>query len=571
MSNRGVTAGVSLSARFLLYFSIAYIVLIGLMGFVTMRAAQSAMVENLQENLEVDASLVAASMPDDPSQWNPWAEQAFDIGGFRVTVIDSNGAVVVDSHSDPEVMENHATRPEVIDAFAGQIGRASRVSASTGFEQHYVALPPDDEGFIVRLSVSERAVQEQIAPVRAAVIITSLVVGLLGVVIVGWLARRLTKPIVELTDQTMAIAAGDRTITPRRSNVRELDSLSLAISTLVDQLGSRLAEVEQATETMEVVLGALPEGTILIRGDDSIIYANPAAYELIGAIPTELSGLAPLPFQTAVRESRAGRIPVDRQTEHGNPVRLLKGVATPFSDDERVLLIVVDVTERERMATVRRDFVANASHELKTPVSSILASSEVLRIAVDKDREAAARFAAQIEASALQLNRMVSDLLDLSRLEREEPELERVSVSRIVREEVDRLREAAEDGGVGLEAATRPVEVMGSRRDLAIAVRNLLENALRHTPRDGHVVASVTERDGEAVIEITDTGEGIPTRDLERVFERFYRVDAARSRQSGGTGLGLSIVKHVVEGQRGTVEVESELGQGSTFRIRLPA
>jgi two-component system phosphate regulon sensor histidine kinase PhoR len=414
-------------------------------------------------------------------------------------------------------------------------------------------------------------VQTDIARIRSFVVATGVAVGLLGVATVAVLARRLTRPIADLTATTIAISEGDHSVRPSRSAVKELDALSQAITRLVDQMGNRLVYSERATETMEVVLGALPEGTVLIGSDGKVAYANPAAYQLLGVIPEEVTGLVPYAFQKAVRDSRETRAQAAQDVEHGKPARLLRGVTTPFVDDGRVLLMIADVTERERMATVRRDFVANASHELKTPVSSIVASAEALRIAVDKDQESARKFSRQIEDSALQLNRLVSDLLDLSRLEREKPVLDRLELHLVVAEEVERIRGRATEADIELETELQPVSVMGSRRDLVIAVRNLLENAIRYTHAGGRISVSVAEEGDEVVVSVADTGEGIPTRDHERVFERFYRVDTARSRGSGGTGLGLSIVKHVVESHGGEVRLESELGVGSTFRILLPA
>jgi two-component system sensor histidine kinase SenX3 len=283
-----------------------------------------------------------------------------------------------------------------------------------------------------------------------------------------------------------------------------------------------------------------------------------------------LSGLVPFSFQTAVVECRELRSQVSADAEHGKPVRVLRAIATPFAEDQRVLLVVADVTERERAASVRRDFVANASHELKTPVSAVVASAEALQIAVERGDGSVPRFAGQIEASARQLDRLVTDLLDLSRLERDRPELDPLSLDHLVREELGRVRPMSEEREVSLNLHSSPVRVAGSRRDLAIAVHNLLDNALRHTPPGGSIDVELAAVGGDAVLRVVDTGDGIPTRDLERVFERFYRVDSARARATGGTGLGLAIVKHVVESHGGSVGVESELGLGSSFTVRLP-
>jgi len=405
---------------------------------------------------------------------------------------------------------------------------------------------------------------------RVSVLVISIVAMGAGLGVVAWLSRRMSSPITELTEHTLALARGAAGQELHRSSIRELDQLSLAVAGLEEDNRVRLQEVGRASATLEVVLGALPQGTVLFDEEDTVVYANPSARELLGAVPQNLSSVAPFQFQTAVRDCREKRAQITRLVEHGRPVRQLNGIATPFADDERILLVIVDVTERERSASVRRDFVANASHELKTPVSAIIASSEALQIAVERGDDSALRFAAQIEASSRQLGRLVADLLDLSRLERDEPELDQLSLDHLLREEVERIRPLADEQGISLAVDIGPVHVSGSRRDVAIAVRNLLDNAVRYTPAGGSISVELASPGGKAVLRIRDSGDGIPTRDLDRVFERFYRVDSARARATGGTGLGLAIVKHVVESHGGSVEVESELGMGSVFTVHLP-
>ncbi len=233
----------------------------------------------------------------------------------------------------------------------------------------------------------------------------------------------------------------------------------------------------------------------------------------------------------------------------------------------RVLLVLNDVTESRRVEAVRRDFVAAASHELKTPIAAVLASVEALTMALERDPAAAESFASQIESSARQLGRLVSDLLDLSRLEAQRTSQEEVVWTTWSKRSWRACRIGASRRN--RVPAKSSVTVNGSRSDLGLAVRNLFDNALRHTPRGGKVRVEVAS-DGQGVkLEVIDTGEGISSRDLPRVFERFFRVDSARSRATGGTGLGLAIVRHVAESHGGSVEAESELGAGSTFRIRL--
>ncbi|HEX9694612.1 MAG TPA: ATP-binding protein, partial [Actinomycetota bacterium] len=216
--------------------------------------------------------------------------------------------------------------------------------------------------------------------------------------------------------------------------------------------------------------------------------------------------------------------------------------------------------------------VANASHELKTPAASIRATAETIRTAAADDPSVIPRFAEQLDREAVRLARIVSDLLDLSRLETGSDLDERVSLDGVLREEGERVEEEAAEAGVELSIRAGPTpRVRGSARDLSLLIRNLVDNAIRYTKPGGRVHVVLDAGDGEVVLTVTDTGVGIPTRDIPRIFERFYRVDRARSRETGGTGLGLSIVKHVVENHGGSVGVTSELGRGTTFQVRLPA
>jgi two-component system phosphate regulon sensor histidine kinase PhoR len=569
MNRSQVPGRTRLSTQFLLYYAIAYLVLIGALGWFVDRQIRSAFVDDLVASMESTARLVRLTMPDDEGSLGVWVDEVFDSTGLRVTVIRSDGEVVADSHSDPATMENHIDRPEVATALQGELGRDLRISDSTGFSQHYVALPLS-EGLIIRVSESERSVSDRLAPFRWGIISMFLAVGAVGVAVVAYLARRLSQPIAEIRDTALEIAGGDFGKRPRRSPVRELDALGLSVSQLAEELGERLAQSEIATQTLEVVLGALPQGTVLVGPDDAIVYANPRADELIGPVPGHLNNLSPHPFQTVIRECREAMDQVEVTVDHGSPPRRLRGVASPFTGDRRTLLVIVDVTDQERVASIRRDFVANASHELKTPVSSIIASSEALTLAVERGDKSAINFARNLEASARQLDRMVSDLLDLSRLEKEVPEVERLRLDLLVSEEVGRYQEQAGKAGVGLAVSANHVSVVGNWRDLSMAVRNLLDNAVRYTPGGGSVDVRVGVDEDSAIVEVVDSGSGIPTRDLDRVFERFYRVDAARSRRTGGTGLGLAIAKHVVESHGGTITARSQLGVGSTFTIRLP-
>jgi signal transduction histidine kinase len=333
----------------------------------------------------------------------------------------------------------------------------------------------------------------------------------------------------------------------------------------------RLRAAEEDRRSMALVLSSMREGVLLVEPAGRVVFANPALERLVGGVPSTLDTLLPLDLREAVRAATRDRASRSADVETGVPSRWLRGDAIPVGDG-MVLLVVRDVTESRRLEAVRRDFVANASHELKTPAASIQAAAETIGTAALDDPSVVPRFAAQLEREAVRLSRIVSDLLDLSRLETGSTLDEMVALDAVLRDEAERFEAPAAEGGVALAVDAEAVpRVRGSGRELALMVRNLVDNAIRYTPPGGRVDVRLVAAEGEVVLTVADTGVGIPGRDLGRVFERFYRVDRARSRETGGTGLGLSIVRHVVENHGGTVGVTSELGRGSTFEVRLPA
>jgi signal transduction histidine kinase len=320
----------------------------------------------------------------------------------------------------------------------------------------------------------------------------------------------------------------------------------------------------------DLTLSTMQEGLLLIGADARVAFANDALGHHLPSMPAALEAVLPFSLQTAIEASRERDQPSSVLVETGVPTRWLRCTITPAADGA-TLVVVRDVTEQRRLDSVRRDFVANASHELKTPAATIQAAAETLRQVVEDDPDAVTRFAVQLEREAIRLSRIVADLLDLSRLESGSSLDDLVFLGAATREEAQRLEEAAHDAGVALEIETsRERPIRGSQRDLALLVRNLVDNAIRYSHEGGEVRVEITCEDDVVKLRVSDTGIGIPSKDIPRIFERFYRVDRARSRETGGTGLGLAIVKHVVENHGGTIEVDSELGRGTTFEISFP-
>lgn len=330
-------------------------------------------------------------------------------------------------------------------------------------------------------------------------------------------------------------------------------------------------EAQEERRVRDLILSTMHDGVLLIGRDLDVAFANDAIGRHLPSVPASLDAVLPLALRTAIQDSRERREPTSMLIETGVPARWLRGTITPAAD-EATLVVVRDVTQQRQLEAVRRDFVANASHELKTPAATIQAVAETLRQAAADDPAAIPHFASQLEREAVRLSRIVADLLDLSRLESGSALDDLVSLGAAAREEGQRLEETAVQAGVTLEILTegeRPVR--GSQRDLALLARNLIDNAIRYSHGGGQVVVQVDSDGEEVTLRVSDKGIGIPSRDISRIFERFYRVDRARSRETGGTGLGLAIVKHVVENHGGTIEVASELGRGTTFRVKLPA
>ena len=337
---------------------------------------------------------------------------------------------------------------------------------------------------------------------------------------------------------------------------------------------SAMAERERAADESDairsVIGAAMREGVLLFDGAGQLVYANEASERQLVRRPASIAQLFPAAAAEAAAGVAASGEPELVEIETASPPRWLRFAATPAGDGG-VLVVVVDVTEARRLEATRRDFVLNASHELKTPAASIRAAAEMLREAQRDDPASAARFARTLERESERLSRIVADLLDLSRLEAGGDLEERVQLDAIVAEEGHRFEDRARASQLTLDVRTEQVPaVRGSERDLALMVANLIDNAIRYTPGGGIVQVSVGSSDGDVRIRVADSGIGIPQRDLTRVLERFYRVDPGRSRRTGGTGLGLSIVRHVVENHGGSVSVESELGRGTTVDVVLP-
>ncbi|HEX5948796.1 MAG TPA: ATP-binding protein [Actinomycetota bacterium] len=557
----------TLAGRLLVRYAMTVVAVLAALAFVLDRTLEVVFLDDLTESLTARARAIRVALPDDPAGLQPAAIALGRETGVRVTVIRTDGVVMADSARDPVGIENHAGRPEVRAALEGEVGVASRTSETVGEPYRYVALRARD-GRIVRVALPLSVVGDRLATVRAIVLGAAGVAALVGVGAVWVVGRSLTRPVREMTSRVSRMAEGDLAVRIPPDGTAELDMLGSTLNRMADDLEHRIDQIGHDRQQRDAVLSAMDEGVILVGADDSLGYSNRAASRLLGRLPASLRAVTPTTVRTMVEDTRGDGVPREREIETGIPPRALRASTVALRQPGEVLMVLRDVTAARRVEAMRRDFVADASHELKTPAAAIQAAAETVEGAVADDPESAARFAGQLRRDAARLAGIVSDLLDLSRLEVERPSLDPVRLDEIVGEEIERLRSTAD--AVRIESAVDPVTVRGARDDLTLLFRNLLDNAVRYSPEGGRVSVRLSERDGRVVLEVEDTGIGIPGRDLPRVFERFYRVDRARSRETGGTGLGLSIARHVAEQHGGRIEAESELGRGSTFRVTLP-
>jgi len=555
---------------FIWQLSVVLIVLTGV-GIVVDRFLERDTVEDITSALVSEARTVQQALPADQASLESVVSSLGRASGVRITVIGTDGVVLADSERDPATMENHLDRPEVQQALAGGVGTSSRLSATLGISFRYVALPPQGDR-IVRVALPLTRVSQRRSTVRVTLLLGLLVAAVIASLGALMVSRAVTRPLRRATESIARLGRGDLTARVEPEGPQEFSVLAETLDLMAARLESQIQTSEDDRRTRDLVLSSMEEGILLASAGGEVRFANAAFERYLGAPPSTRHALVPAGLREAAQRAAEERSPVAVEVEAGVPARSLRGAAVPVDEEGSVLLVLRDVTEAKRLDAVRRDFVANASHELKTPAASIRAAAETIRTAVVDDPAVVPRFAERMEAEAIRLSRIVEDLLDLSRLETGSELADDVAIDALVREESARLHDAAEGAGVELVVDAREVPaVRGSARDLALLVRNLVDNAIRYTKPGGRVEVTLASEDGDVALRVADTGIGIPSRDLPRVFERFYRVDRARSRETGGTGLGLSIVKHVVENHGGTVSVESELGRGSAFEVRLPA
>jgi len=507
----------------------------------------------------------------------------------RFTLIAPDGTVFGDSEEDPLRMNNHAGRPEVRPALVGERGSAIRFSSTLRRRMMYVAIPLRDDNQVVgalRTSISISSIDETLTAIQTHIAVGGFLVALGAAVISLLVTRRISRPIEMMTDGAQRFADGDLNHRLPPQDSEEMTGLADALNRMANEIDRRMREIVEQRRNVDAVLASMREGVVAIDTEERVINVNQAAAAMLKRPVDRVKGRL---LREVVRNTELHRL-VQKALETGQAVeadivfkqldeRILHTQATRLSDDRErgigMLIVLSDVTQLRRLERMRQDFAANVSHEIKTPLTAIKGFVETLQMDEDGDPAERRQFLAIIEKHVRRLTAIIEDLLKLSRLEQvrsaEGIAVAPHTVADVLRDAVSLCRQNAEAKSIMLNIDCQPELTAPMDPQLMVqALTNLIDNAINYSDAGSRVdIAAAAQSDGGVRIDVRDTGIGIPKKHLPRLFERFYRVDQARSRQQGGTGLGLSIVKHIIQAHNGRVSVDSTPYKGSVFSLHL--
>jgi len=534
------------------------------------------------DKLKVHALLAAEifknALNEAPEKADLLAKEIGRSTGLRITLIDPMGTVLADSERDPLTMENHSGRPEIKKALKGEIGMSTRYSTTLGEMMSYVAVPVIEEGRIrgvVRVSLKTREVNLLIGEITDRVLLLSIIMWAVALALTFLFSSLFSSSVRRMVALTRKIAEGDftaRTAVRRRD---ELGSLAEALNEMARKLQSLFEQLQTRYDELNAILNSMSEGVLVLDRNLNVKLANNRLVEMF-SVEGDITGRGYLEvircadLKVIVDDLiREGKV-IGRRMKLSGRTFTVNGSSFEGEGGERWLVLVFhDITSDAQIERIKADFVANASHELRTPLTAIKGYLETLE---DEEPETRRKFIGIIRRNVERMSNLVSDLLLLSRLESSEPHLamERIDLGEISVDVMKLIEREAERKGIELNMDVNPESIIvGDPFLIEQMLLNLLDNAVKYTER-GEVTLRIDRERGRVKIQVSDTGVGIPSEHLPRIFERFYRVDKARSRELGGTGLGLSIVKHIVRLHGGEIRVTSCPGSGTTFTVYLP-
>ena len=566
----------------LTFVGLLAITALGIQYLVT-RATERAYLEELKRGLKHQALLAELSIRSvEPSDVDRRIAEIKRRAGVRVTLIRRDGTVIADSDADPARMENHATRPEFILALKGGVGVHRRVSRTVGQEFLYTAVPTDYGSFRLALPIPE--IDARTSEIRSNVIRTALLALVPTILIAGFISRRVSRQLSEIIRFARDLAKGNFGAARPKLKHGELGELGRTLDITAGQLRSTFEQVQQERSRFEAAVNGIGEGVLVIGSDKNTILSNPAMRKMFPDAPVETGSSLDGWSRTEIRvlfedvfehgEWRSVDLTTNEPAERAWKVSCAP-IKDPSGGVQAAVAVFYDITELERVDRMRRDFVINVSHELRTPLAAIQGYTETLLDGAIDEPENSRRFLRIIRQNSERLAQLTADLMTLSQIEVKARDFALFphQVAELLTQASDAIRTVTEKKQiqVAVEAVDPELTVDCDSDAMHQVLMNLLDNAAKYTAQGGTIRLGADRLDGNIRFFVQDSGIGIPPEHIPRLFERFYRVDKARSRALGGTGLGLAIVKHLVMAHHGSVSVESEVGRGSTFYFQIPA
>ena len=579
--------------KLFIYFGIVFIIGMLISSLLSFSVIKKEVDLNIKNQMITDVKLVSKIIELEKKQGVN--DYSFDISSrikeltdARFTLIEKDGKVVFDSEVDINTMENHSNRIEFREAINGKLGISSRFSETLNKDFLYVAYPVIENtgiNLVVRLSKPLTDIKSLILKTQQE-LVGAFLIGLIISLIMGYsVAVYISRPLKKITAIANNIATGDFSEKLYYRGNDEIKDLTLSFNKMAKKLGKTIGELKHRNSNMSSILDNVVSGIIAVDKDEKVLFMNKAAAEYIGIKKPGNEGQFAIKAirdngldefikylirnqGLSIEEMKFSRNEHKQFIVNGNPM---------YGDDKEspygYIIVIHDITEIKRLENIRTDFVANVSHELKTPLTSIIGFAETLKNGGIDDKATEENFLGIILEEADRLQKLIDDILSLSEIESKKIANEqKFSVPQCIQEVVFMLESQSIDKSqiLKFDDSTSGVLLKANRNQFKQMLINLIENAIKYTPEKGSIKLTLKVVNNEIQIEVEDNGIGIPNESIDRIFERFYRVDKARSRELGGTGLGLSIVKHIVQILNGKISIKSELGEGTKFTISIP-
>ncbi len=584
----------SLKNQFLILFLLIQIIVLGLIFYYFIQSHTQFYYEQLRNNLTGDIKLILANEKVDIQENSgakidnvvkQWGQEL----GVRITIIKNNGKVIADSTYDPEKMDNHKNRPEVKTVLTGdKKGSASRESKTLSREMFYLAYPIEENGEVIgviRLAKSLREINMIIKRDIIRYFVFIIIILFITFIFIWKFSTRLINPLTKMTEMAREIAQGNYKKRIKLKNCgNEIGIMARMFNYMAEQLENKINEISDERNKMEAILTGMADGVMATDCNRKAVLANPAAKAMFAIDKKDIQGtdIMQLVRNHRIDECLEKTINGNKYLEEeivlsdsrNNKINIRCHFAPVIDKDEQVsggVVVFTDITELRRLEQVRKDFVANVSHELRTPLTSITGYVDTLLEKEIGDLNTIKKFLRIIKKEADRLALLIRDLLDLSRVEGQIANLKPARLESVVHKPLKIIEELAGEKNIKIKKEFEenlPLVLMIPGQIEQVFV-NLLDNAIKYNNPGGKVIVRAYHRGDKVFVEVEDNGIGIPSKDQERIFERFYRVDKARSRELGGTGIGLSIVNNIIKAHHGKIEVKSKPGKGTVFKFYL--